>query len=187
MPNWCYNSLSVSHENPEMIERFVKATENESLLKEFCPIPEEISNTTSPSPDNVTLIEKYGASDWYSWSLNNWGTKWDISDAYADCIDKNSVTASFNTAWSPPIQFYHKLVTLGFTVDATYTEEGMGFAGHFENGVDDCIDLDFDDKSQGWIDQIDDETLREVVQDQFDQWFEYNEEILRQNEYEAKE
>ena len=53
--------------------------------------------------------------------------------------------------------------------------------------VDDCIDLDFDDKSQGWIDQIDDETLREVVQDQFDQWFEYNEEILRQNEYEAKE
>jgi len=176
MPNWCYNSLSVSHEDPAMIERFVAAVENDRLLNEFVPMPEELRSTTSPSPTNESLVEKYGVSDWYSWSVENWGTKWDISDACADCIDKNSVTAGFNTAWSPPIEFYQKLETLGFTVDATYTEEGMGFAGHFENIIDDCIDLNFDDKSQGWIDQIDDETLREVVQSQFDQWLEYQEE-----------
>ena len=174
MPNWCYNTVSVSHDDPAMIQRFIKATEDECLLNEFHPMPEELKGTTSPSPTNDSLVEKYGASDWYSWSVNNWGTKWDITNAYVGCDDEKSATASFDTAWSPPIEFYEKLVELGFDVDATYTEEGMGFAGHYVNGDDEYIDLDFDmDSKEDWIDKIEDETLRELVQDQYDQWLEY--------------
>ena len=176
MPNWCYNSVSVSHSDPVMIDRFVKATEEDSLLNEFVPMPEELRNTTSPSPTNAALVEKYGASDWYSWSIDNWGTKWDISDSYADKTDANNASASFNTAWAPPLQFYYHLIDLGFKVDATYTEEGMGFAGHFVDGEDDCVDLDFDENSQEWIDQVDDETLRELVQAEYDRWLEWQEE-----------
>lgn len=177
MPNWCYNTVSVSHKDPAMIERFVKATENETLLNEFVPMPEELRNTTSPSPTNESLVEKYGASDWYSWAVNNWGTKWDICDSYADCVDKHSATASFNTAWSPPIDFYNELVELGFDVDATYTEEGMGFAGHYLNGEDESIDLDFDKNSkEEWIDKIENEDLRIVVEDQYEQWLAYQDE-----------
>jgi hypothetical protein len=159
-----------------MIERFVKATEDERLLNEFHPMPEELRGTVSPSPTNEELVAKYGDSDWHSWSVSNWGTKWDIGNAYVDCIDATSATASFDTAWSPPIEFYEKLVELGFDVDATYAEEGMGFAGHYVNGDDNSIDLDFDADSKEWIEKIEDEDLRSIVEDQYDQWLEYQEE-----------
>lgn len=177
MPNWCYNSVSVSHSDPAMIDRFVKATEDERLFDEFVPMPEELRNTTSPSPTNESLVEKYGASDWYSWALDNWGTKWDIADAYVnvDKSDSNNAWASFETAWSPPLQFYYHLIDMGFKVDATYTEEGMGFAGHFVDGEDDCVDLSFDENSQEWINQMDNETLREIVQVEYDRWLEWQE------------
>lgn len=63
---------------------------------------------------------------------------------------------------------------MGFKVDATYTEEGMGFAGHFVDGEDECVDLDFDENSkEEWIDSIEDETLREIVQAEYDRWLEW--------------
>lgn len=176
MPNWCYNTLSVSHENPEMISKLVDAAKNDSLFDAFVPMPEELRNTTAPSPTNEELVAKYGASDWYSWSCNNWGTKWDCSDADASTVDGKSATVFFNTAWSPPIPFYDALVQMGFSVEATYTEEGMGFAGHYENGEDYEVSLDFDKDSQAWIDSIEDEVLRDIVQDQFEQWLEWQEE-----------
>ncbi len=40
-------------------------------------------------------IKLYGHKDWYSWSVDNWGTKWNASDTL-----KNNNTLSFQTAWS---------------------------------------------------------------------------------------
>ena len=69
------------------------------------------------------------------WSVNNWGTKWDISsdDGEPTKQDDNSIMLSFNTAWSPPIGFYEKMTELGFDVTAFYLEEGMGFVGKYSN------------------------------------------------------
>lgn len=159
-----------------MIEKLFDAAKNSKLFNTFVPMPEEIRNTTFPSPTNEELLMKYGASDWYDWSVNNWGTKWDCIGAEGDITgDRKSLTISFDTAWSPPIAFYNVLVEMGFDVEATYTEEGMSFAGHYENGVDECVALDFDKDSQAWIDSMENEVLRHIVQDQFDQWLEWQE------------
>ena len=50
------------------------------------------------------------------------------------------MSISFDTAWSPPIQLYDRLVELGYDVDATYFEPGMGFCGVYYNGDDDYVD-----------------------------------------------
>lgn len=49
-------------------------------------------------------ISKYKYFDWYSWSIANWGTKW---NAYNDAITDKYV--SFDTAWSMPEPIITKL------------------------------------------------------------------------------
>jgi hypothetical protein len=48
---------------------------------------------------------------------------------------------TFDSAWSPPIAAYEKLMDLGFSVKAGYYEPGMCYAGLWEDGDDDYYDL----------------------------------------------
>jgi hypothetical protein len=52
----------------------------------------------------------------------------------------NTLTASFDSAWSPPIAAYEKLMDMGFTIKAYYYEPGMCFAGIWEDGNDDYFE-----------------------------------------------
>jgi hypothetical protein len=81
---------------------------------------------------------------WYGWRVNNWGTKWDLSEQEqretADWLlsDSAGFTACFDTAWSPPLQAIAALSAM-FPSDKFilhYLELGMMFAGtaHIFNG-----------------------------------------------------
>jgi hypothetical protein len=48
----------------------------------------------------------------------------------------------FDSAWSPPVYAYEKLVAIGFGVEAMYYEGGMGYAGSFGEGGDEEISLE---------------------------------------------
>ena len=48
---------------------------------------------------------KYGATSWYYWCTDNWGTKWNACDVYWS--GDNFV--SFTTAWAVPEPIYQKL------------------------------------------------------------------------------
>lgn len=180
MPNWCYNTVTFEHDNPEMIAKLIEAASEGKLFDAFVPMPEEIRNTTSPGPDNRTLIEKYGHSDWYSWSIDNWGTKWEASVQDVDEYNEGKgVQLYLETAWSPPISFYNKMIDQGFRVDASYTEEGMGFAGVYVNGEDKCVDMGEiyqSETAQSDIDSIEDDDLRIIVQEEYDRYKEYENE-----------
>jgi len=138
MPNWCNNNIELAHEDPAMLERAKAAFVDGRLLDEFIPLPAELKDTTSPSETNEALMEKYGASDWYNWCINNWGTKWDISP-YGCEIENGQLVGSFDSPWGPPLEAYAKLEELGFEVRAYYHECGMGFAGVYE-GFDEFYD-----------------------------------------------
>jgi hypothetical protein len=85
-------------------------------------------------------VEKYGYSTWYDYCVGEWGTKWDTGEQGNTDIspDGRILHTGFDTAWSPPIAAYEKLLELGFRVKAMYFEPGMGFAGIWEDGIDDC-------------------------------------------------
>ena len=149
MPNWCANGITLRHADPQMIERVL--TGREGLLMEFLPTPAPLLDTIAGSygddEQNRLLevkqlenIKQFGAKDWYDWNCNNWGTKWDFA---LDCVenpDANTVTASFDTAWSPPIEAYNKLMELGFEIEAFYYEPGMQYVGKWVDGEDECIE-----------------------------------------------
>jgi hypothetical protein len=90
-------------------------------------------------------VEKYGFKDWYGWRLAKWDTKWDICASEIQEKHKDEITVSFDTAWSPPIAFYEKMVELGFSVKAFYSEPGMGFAGYWNDGESRQVGLDGDE------------------------------------------
>jgi hypothetical protein len=144
MPNWCANTLTLTHEDPAMISRARAAFAEGKLLEEFIPVPAMLKDTSSPNrePNAEGLRQQCGYADWYDFCVGEWGTKWDVGDSQGiQTCDDHELIVYFDSAWAPPIAAYEKLLDLGFTVYATYYEPGSAFAGIFEDGVDDYYDL----------------------------------------------
>lgn len=80
---------------------------------------------------------RFGATDWYEWSLSNWGTKWNAHNT--EVPDINTPDIYFDTAWDRVPALIQKLSQMHkdclFKYD--YAEEQAGyFAGSitFKNG-----------------------------------------------------
>lgn len=152
MPNWCSNSLHLAHDKPEMIERAVKAAGDGRLLFEFVPCPQALIYTDeSWSADDALQAEidakreanmaEYGYASWYDWCISNWGCKWDVECHVVEREDANNAFLAFDSAWSPPIEFYEQMEQLGFVVEAYWYEPGMMFCGMREDGITDDYEI----------------------------------------------
>ena len=53
--------------------------------------------------------KKYGKNNWYDWSIENWGTKWNSCDG--ELVDEydNKLIYEFNTAWACPYPIFTAL------------------------------------------------------------------------------
>jgi hypothetical protein len=154
MPNWCNNNLVLTHEDPAMIQRAFDALERGEFLQEFVPVPEQLKivagcvgdpvEQAKLEADTARNVEELGYGNWYDFCVGEWGTKWDCGEQGASDIhpDGKMLHTFFDTAWSPPINAYERLVEMGFGVEAMYYEGGMGYAGVFSNGADEELSLD---------------------------------------------
>jgi len=162
MPNWCANSLKLVATTAESekklaeivyeLERAKLANESANLFALIKPIPQDLMITSGwlgkDTPEQAALetaqaanLKKHGYADWYSFCTAEWGTKWDAKTCDEDepyNLDGNQVTIFFDTAWSPPMNIYYALEEMGFKVEATYIEQGMGYIGHYADGIDTC-------------------------------------------------
>lgn len=86
----------------------------------------------------LTNKMRYGAKDWYDWSWNNWGTKWNSYDNRIDECDPNEI--GFNTAWGAPHEVIQKLAEMypRAIIQHWWAEEflGSGNSGYmlYKNG-----------------------------------------------------
>ena len=155
MPNWCNNNLTLEHDDPAMIQRAYDALERGEFLNEFIPVPQELMDTVSGfcgdgeaqrklEAQTRANVEKYGYGNWYDYCVAEWGTKWDVgADGCQDIHpDGKILTASFDSAWSPPVNAYEKLEQLGFRVNAMFYESGMCFAGSYQDGFCEEVPLE---------------------------------------------
>lgn len=157
MPNWCANTVELTHEDPAMIERAQAAFKRGEFLNEFIPVPQDLKDTVSGflgDGDKQKALEektarnqeKYGYGNWYDFCVNEWGTKWDVGGDDCDfgSPDPTHLSLSFDSAWAPPIRAFERLVQdHGFGVQAYYYEPGVGFCGHYdgENEYDNCYEI----------------------------------------------
>lgn len=130
MPNWCSNTLVLQHSDPAMIVRAAEAIKEDRLCAEFVPLGGD------------------GPHEWdYTLAVENWGSKWDVSQTEVIDQFENSISVAFESAWSPPIAFYDRMVEMGFEVNATYFEPGMGYVGKYIDGEDEEYEIDPEDLS----------------------------------------
>lgn len=170
MPNWCSNGITLRHADPAMIDRVLNA--KDGLLQEFIPCPQELTEAVANFETNEDMVAKYGFSSWYDWSINNWGTKWDFALENVDRVDANTVTAAFDSAWSPPVTAYEKLLDLGFEITAYYYEPGMQYVGKWDNGDDECIEYG----------QFTADTVRDAIGEELDDYFAISENMAEWEE-----
>ena len=118
MPNWCSNTITVSHEDAEQMAKFEKAMNEGNLFQTFVPL---------------------SSGEWdYGTAIEEWGTKWDIAADGNPAQDiPGGLMLGFESAWAPPCAAYEKLTEQGFRIRAMYFEPGMAFAGIWEDGIDD--------------------------------------------------
>lgn len=80
--------------------RIVSEDKLEEVREKIDKQPELYCSKTYPitAKMQAEYIAKYGADNWYDWSIRNWGTKW---NTYESCVDYDTIT--FRTAWSCPL------------------------------------------------------------------------------------
>ena len=143
MPNWCENTLTV-----------VGLTDDNALASfmdtvKCAPDPEVEHDEGTPlslakivpPPENIETggcngQHAEGVVCWFTWSIESWGTKWDVKARIsADDMnmgDKPSVRYEFDSAWAPPrqaiVEASRRWPTLLFHL--SYDEPGGDFGGH---------------------------------------------------------
>lgn len=116
MPNWCSNNVRISGPAPVIDEiKTILKSDDPALLSWMVPQP-----------------KFEGDQDWYSWNVENWGTKWDLCDVYINNeSDEDCIEFSCSTAWGPPVTALHTWAETDgrVTFEIDYYEPGMGFLG----------------------------------------------------------
>ena len=109
MPNWCQNTLTITGDNKP------KYKKGDELFANYIPRPADIGD------------------NWYDWSCENWGVKWDPE---IELVDDDQI--SFFSAWSAPFEGILRLSVLfpDATFELYYSESGNDFQGtaKFRNG-----------------------------------------------------
>lgn len=170
MPNWCNNTMTLSHNDPAMMDKALTAWNTGSFLESFIPVPYELTLVGGARIDITKLTnmdhhremskviaeinkKHFGYESWYEWCCDNWGTKWDIGHASEhgdpETLKDGALVVSFDSAWAPPIAAYEKLHAMGFSISAYYWEPGMAFCGTWKDGA-----------NRQWSDVVDAEAAR---------------------------
>jgi hypothetical protein len=132
MPNYCVNELKV-YGTDELLNQF--KNENIKIFDTENPVEELDFGAVIPEPtfDNPDEQDKYDGGGWYDWRIENWGTKWNSCSSWYE-LEKEELTIGFDSAWSPPENWFRALVekypNLHFYLN--YHETGMGYMGEME-------------------------------------------------------
>ena len=127
MPNWCENYVEIKGPKKilDNIEAIVDEKNNNKerehgLLNYLRPMPKE---------------EK---ENWYKWSVDNWGTKWDVKEFYSIKRNGDKLCFSFQSVWSPPTEAFDYLFCNndGVSIDLIYYEPGTELTGIYNDGED---------------------------------------------------
>ena len=112
------------------------------------------------------MMDKYGVDNWYDWSVQYWGSKWDASsdETWEDAEDY----ISFSTAWSPPDAFIEALSKKHpeEIIEVEWEEEqGFGQVYLIENGEIIEVKEEWNLPEWGEEEEVNDYTITECISD----------------------
>ena len=131
MPNWTSNRLRIQTDSDSQTElkkisELKEIFESDNPFGKIIPEPDwlEIKNDDGELPiekqhkntfgEVVSVTREFPSSGrvddrWYSWRLQNWGTKWDACSVEITRDDEDYLEILFDTAWSPATPIIEKI------------------------------------------------------------------------------
>ena len=85
--------------------------ENDFDFNNIIPMPKNIFRGNLGREEE----EKYGKNNWYDWSIENWGTKWNSVGTRVELKD-GSLYYTFDTAWDCPREIVNALMRMRKTI-----------------------------------------------------------------------
>ena len=113
MPNWTENNVLFVGKKKQLktLKTMLKSKDNDFDFNNIVPMPKNIYRGLLGREEE----EKHGKNNWYHWSIDNWGTKWNSVDTR---VEENGSTLSYNfmTAWDCPREIVNALMRMRKTV-----------------------------------------------------------------------
>ena len=113
MPNWTENNVLFVGKKKQLktLKNMLKSKDNDFDFNNIVPMPKNIFRGLLGREEE----EKYGKNNWYHWSIDNWGTKWNSVDT---TVEENGSTLSYNfmTAWDCPREIVNALMRMRKTI-----------------------------------------------------------------------
>lgn len=155
MPNWVFNNVDIYGTKESLDEFRERALAYKSLFTDcdpddpepfepefsfhaFITLPEskyaEYRETNGSKLDGNGGIIRTGDTEfnWYNWNTKNWHTKWDACNPEIDVNSDTNIQIRFDTAWSPPMPVFEKMVSmfpaLSFNIEWEEEQEWGGRA-----------------------------------------------------------
>ena len=145
MPNWTANNVLFVGKEKQLktLKDMLKSDENDFDFNNIVPMPKNIFRGNLGKEEE----EKYGDNNWYRWSIDNWGTKWNAVGTRVELKD-GSLYYTFDTAWDCPREIVNALMRMKKTIlkDIKISWECIHEDGYEEETI---IDIDF----EGGIDE----------------------------------
>ena len=114
MPNNITNKITIRTNNPDKVYRELIKHDYfnfETIIpspqkQEDCPL-----DCINDGNDNIERLQDRPWFHWYNWQRKYWGTKW---NSYCNIHEqrKRSVYIQFDTAWTPPLPIFKKLIEM---------------------------------------------------------------------------
>jgi hypothetical protein len=121
MANWCLCDVEVTHDDPTMIDRVMRASSPYwlYLFREFLP-GHEYAPTRDEPVELVTRVEPDAAP--------HLGTR-------VERLSPISASVSLNSKYAPPIELFDRMVELGYHVKGRFDDECMMYSIEYDDGV----------------------------------------------------
>lgn len=133
MPNWVTNTLHIYADQAVLDKIKEEVSSDHGVLDFDKVVPMPPSSDTFYGVDrggiSTEVMEQYGENNWYDWSREHWGTKWNCDDPRIDPdIEEDRLTYLFDTAWSAPIPIAQALADkYHVNVELLYMDEAYGY------------------------------------------------------------
>lgn len=158
MPNWCDNYVTITGPSDAINELWYKS--KETIIVEGNEQERGFLNTLRPQPEfDKAKPDNSLMPDWWTWRVNNWGTKWDVDPSdlvLEDNGDTSTISGYIESAWSPPVEAFNDLVSNNpdVSVEMHYHEPGMAFVGVAQSDSGAMVDSSYEYSDMESLDYI---------------------------------